>query len=238
MGAKQTSEMMDGSNLQLVEAGRIGRVIAVSASQVIVLLEVRSPEAPRQANPLEMGALVKLQTRASTVFGMVNAMRVPLPSLSAPDQDLKIVEIELLGEMLRDASGAFKGFQRGVSVFPSIESAVFLATAEDLAQVYAPSGTASVPVGTIYQAESVPAYLRIDDLMGKHFSIVGTTGSGKSCAVATILRAVIDHNPNAHVILLDPHNEYARAFAGRAVVLSPDDGLRLPYWLFNFEELA
>ena len=84
----------------------------------------------------------------------------------------------------------------------------------------------------------MPAYLRIDDLMGKHFSIVGTTGSGKSCAVATILRAVIDHNPNAHVMLLDPHNEYARAFADRAVVLSPDDGLRLPYWLFNFEELA
>jgi DNA helicase HerA-like ATPase len=230
--------MMDGSNLQLVETGRIGRVIAISAAQVIVLLELRAPEAPRQTNPLEMGALVKLQTRASTVFGMVNALRVPLPSLSAPDQDLKIVEIELLGEMLRGSNGAFNGFQRGVSVFPSIESPVFLATAEDLAQVYAPSGTASVPVGTIFQAESVPAYLRIDDLMGKHFSIVGTTGSGKSCAVATILRAVIDHNPNAHVMLLDPHNEYAHAFAERAVVLSPDDGLRLPYWLFNFEELA
>jgi uncharacterized protein len=232
------SEMMDGSNLQLVDAGRIGRVIAVSASQVIVLLEVSSAEAARQSQPLEMGALVKLQTRASTVFGMVNALRVPLPSLTAPDQDLKIVEIELLGEMLRDSTGANNGFQRGVSVFPSIESPVFLATAEDLAQVYAPSGTASVPVGTIYQADSVPAYLRINDLMGKHFSIVGTTGSGKSCAVATILRAVIDHNPNAHVMLLDPHNEYARAFAERAVVLSPDDGLRLPYWLFNFEELA
>jgi len=115
---------MDGSNLQLVEAGRIGRVIAVSASQVIVLLEVRSAEAARQSQPLEMGALVKLQTRASTVFGMVNALRVPLPSLSAPDQDLKIVEIELLGEMLRDAGGAFSGFQRGVSVFPSIESPI------------------------------------------------------------------------------------------------------------------
>src|SRR5205823_14096346 len=76
------------------------------------------------------------------------------------------------------------------------------------------------------------------DRMGKHFGIVGTTGSGKSFAVATILRAVIEHNPNAHVMLLDPPNEYSRAFAERAVVLSPDDGLRLPYWLFNFDELA
>ncbi len=228
---------MDGSNLNVV-GERIGRVIAVSAAQVIVLLETSSADALRRAETIEMGALVKLKTRASTVFGMINALRVPLPSVSAPDDDLKIIEVELLGETLRDAAGAYAGFQRGVSVFPSIEAPVFLATPEDLAQIYAPVGTASVPVGSIYQADSVPAYLRIDDLMGKHFSIVGTTGSGKSCAVATILRAVIDHNPNAHVMLLDPHNEYARAFAGRSVVLSPDDGLRLPYWLFNFDELA
>jgi hypothetical protein len=38
--------------------------------------------------------------------------------------------------------------------------------------------------------------------------------------------------------LLDPHNEYARAFGDRAIVLSPGDGLHLPYWLFNFEELT
>ncbi|HEX2646744.1 MAG TPA: DUF87 domain-containing protein, partial [Candidatus Dormibacteraeota bacterium] len=121
---------------------------------------------------------------------------------------------------------------------PAIEAPVHLATPEDLAQIYAPRGTASVPVGAIYQASSVPAYVRIDDLMGKHFSVVGTTGSGKSCAVATILRSVIEHNPDAHVVLLDPHNEYAHALSERAVVLSPDDGLRLPYWLFNFDELA
>lgn len=228
---------MDGSNLEIIDGKRVGRVIAVSAAQVIVLLEPAGcPEHPPES--IEMGALVKLQTRASTVYGMVNALRVPLPSLSSPDEDLKIVEVELLGEMLCDPSGAYSSFQRGVSVFPSIEAPVYLATTDDLAQVYAPLGTASVPVGTIYQASSVPAYLRIDDLMGKHFSIVGTTGSGKSCAVATILRAVIDHNPNAHVMLLDPHNEYARAFTDRAVVLGPDEGLRLPYWLFNFDELA
>jgi DNA helicase HerA-like ATPase len=226
---------MDGASLRTVDGTRIGRVIAVSAAQVIVLMETGAAGAV-PAEAIEMGALVKLETRRSTVFGMVSALRVPLPSLSAPDDDLKIAEVELLGEML-SGSGQ-DGFQRGVSVFPAIEAPVYLATHDDLAQIYAPHGTASVPVGTIYQASSVPAYLRIDDLMGKHFSIVGTTGSGKSCAVATILRAVIEHNPNAHVMLLDPHNEYARAFAERAVVLSPDDGLRLPYWLFNFEELA
>ncbi len=229
---------MDGISLQSLDEMRIGRVIAVSAAEVIVLLEPPTTGAGAQPQQIEMGGLVKLQTRASTVYGMVSALRVPLPSLSAPDEDLKIVEVELLGEMLHSDSGGDGSFQRGVSVFPAIEAAVYLATPDNLAQVYAPRGTASAPVGTIYQANTVPAYLRIDDLMGKHFSIVGTTGSGKSCAVATILRAVIEHNPNAHIMLLDPHNEYARAFPDRAVVLSPDDGLRLPFWLLNFEELA
>jgi uncharacterized protein len=233
-----TSDAMDGSNLHKLDGTRIGRVIAVSAAEVIVLLEAPAADSSRRAETVEMGALVKLQTRASTVYGMVNALRVPLPALSAPEEDLKIVEIELVGEMLRDATGADCSFQRGVSVFPAIEAPVSLATPADLAQVYGPRGTASVPVGTIYQASGVPAYLRIDDLMGKHFSIVGTTGSGKSCAVATILRAIIEHSPNAHIMLLDPHNEYAHAFPDRSVVLSPDEGLRLPYWLFNFEELA
>jgi hypothetical protein len=229
---------MDGTNLPIIEGARVGRVIAVSAAQVIVLLEPIVTDDTRRTEAVEMGGLVKLLTRASMVFGMVNALRVPLPSLSAPDEDMKIVEIELLGEMLHGANGNTVNFQRGVSVFPAIEAPVYLATPDDLAQVYAPRGTVSLPIGTLYQASNVPAYLRIDDLMGKHFSIVGTTGSGKSCAIAAILRAVIEHNPNAHVVLLDPHNEYGRAFADRALVLRPDGGLHLPYWLFNFEELA
>ncbi|HEX2645752.1 MAG TPA: hypothetical protein VHO95_00850, partial [Candidatus Dormibacteraeota bacterium] len=91
---------MDDTKLPMVDGKRIGRVIAVSAAQVIVLIEADKPDAARLAPAIEMGALVKLETRASTVFGMVDALRVPLPSLSAPDEDLRIAEIELLGEML------------------------------------------------------------------------------------------------------------------------------------------
>jgi DNA helicase HerA-like ATPase len=93
-------------------------------------------------------------------------------------------------------------------------------------------------VGTIHQDSIVPAYILTDELLGKHFSIVGTTGSGKSCVVTTILNAVIERNPNAHVMLLDPHNEYVSAFKERAAPLAPGGGLYLPHWLFNFEELV
>jgi hypothetical protein len=218
---------------------RVGRVIAVSASQVIALLE--KPEVPiggEDAVPLEMGALVKVTSRSSTIYCMVSALRVPLPTLTSSEDDLKIIELELLGETIRGAAGGFDTFQRGVSFFPALDDPVYLASAEDIAQIYAPPSVATAPVGWIHQSATVPAYLLIDDLLGKHFSIVGTTGSGKSCAVATILNAIIERNPYAHVLLLDPHNEYATAFGDQAVVLSPGDQLHLPYWLFNFDELS
>jgi hypothetical protein len=214
----------------------IGRVIAVSAAQLIVLLQPQGEGKARA--PLEMAALVKVRTRASTVFGMISGLRVPLPSVTAPEEDLKIIEIELIGESTQDAGGESAGFRRGVSIFPALEDEVFLATPEDLAEVYAPPRDAAVPVGSIHQDAHVPAFLLVNDLLGKHFSVVGTTGSGKSCAVSTILRSVIEQNPHGHVMLLDPHCEYAHAFPEEAIVLSPGDGLHLPYWLFNFEEMA
>ncbi len=217
----------------------IGRVIAVSAANLIVLLQPPpTPGGPAASEPIAMAALVKIRTRGSLVFGMISGLRVPLPSIATPEEDLKIIEVELIGEASYGASGKTDGFRRGVSFFPALEDAVYLATPEDLAQVYAPPREAAIPVGSIHQDTDIPAYLLVNDLLGKHFSIVGTTGSGKSCAVATILRSVIDKNPHAHVILLDPHCEYAHAFPEEAIVLSPGDGLHLPYWLFNFDELA
>jgi uncharacterized protein len=219
------------------DAEPIGRVIAVSAAQLIVLLHPPGPGAAVR-KPLGMAALVKVRTRGSIVFGMISGLRVPLPSIATPDDDLKIIEIELIGETSYDPSGKTEGFRRGVSVFPALEDLVYLATPDDLAQVYAPPREAAIPVGCIHQDTDIPAFLLVNDLLGKHFSIVGTTGSGKSCAVATILRSVIERNPHAHVILLDPHCEYAHAFPDEAIVLSPGDGLHLPFWLFNFDELA
>lgn len=215
----------------------IGRVIAVSAAQLIVLLQPPVPGAAAR-EPLAMAALVKIRTRASVVFGMISGLRVPLPSIATPNDDLKIIEIELIGEISFLPGGRTEGFRRGVSVFPALEDQVYLATPDDLALVYAPPREAAIPVGSIHQDTDIPAFLLVDDLLGKHFSIVGTTGSGKSCAVATILRSVIEKNPHAHVILLDPHCEYAHAFPEEAIVLSPGDGLHLPYWLFNFDELV
>ena len=227
---------MSGSSSECIDQ-RIGRVIAITPSQAIGLLERRDTTgATDVATPLEMGTLVKLRSRVSTVYGMVTGLRVPLPSLEPSEKDLRLVELELVGEIQGIEGTDF--FQRGVSAYPALDEPVYLASGLDLAKVYARPNAATARVGTIHQDTIVPAYILTDELFGKHFSIVGTTGSGKSCVVATILDAVIDRNPNAHVMLLDPHNEYSSAFDDIAEYFSPCNGLSLPYWLFNFEELV
>src|SRR5438067_1453072 len=75
----------------------------------------------------------------------------------------------------------------------------------------------------------------IDDMLGKHFALFGSTGVGKSSGVAVILRQVLEMRPDLRIFLIDPHNEYGHSFRDRAQVLNPKN-LKLPFWLFNFEE--
>ncbi len=76
----------------------------------------------------------------------------------------------------------------------------------------------------------------------KHFAIVGSTGTGKSHAVAKILQeAVIKKEGqyeglnNSHIVLFDIHGEYKDAFPDCNYVEASN--LTLPYWLLNETEL-
>jgi len=81
----------------------------------------------------------------------------------------------------------------------------------------------------------LPAFGLVDELLAKNFAVLGATGSGKSCAVALMTSAILTDCPNAHIIVLDPHNEYASAFGEQAELFSIDN-LQLPLWLLDFEE--
>ena len=216
---------------------RIGRVVSVSGSQVIILLDEPADSAmkPTKGAP-QIGALVKMRTAGSTVYGLVSGLSIPVPAKEAGAEELDIVELELLGEALVDDRQRQGAFERGVSVYPSLGDPVYASTQEDLRQVYAKPTVSSVRIGTIHQDQSLPAFVVTDDLLGKHFAILGTTGSGKSCALALTLRAILSRHPHGHVLLLDPHNEYSHAFGDSAEVIAPAD-LELPYWLLNFEEI-
>ena len=74
-------------------------------------------------------------------------------------------------------------------------------------------------------------------MLCKHFAVLGTTGVGKSSAVVLLLRQILAARSDLRVLLLDAHNEYGRCFEDKAQVLNPRN-LKLPFWLFNFEEIV
>jgi uncharacterized protein len=77
----------------------------------------------------------------------------------------------------------------------------------------------------------------VNEMLNKHFAILGSTGTGKSSAVAIILQKILLARPGLRIILLDGHNEYGQCFSDRALVVNLAN-LNLPFWLFTFEELV
>src|SRR5581483_10344583 len=100
-----------------------------------------------------------------------------------------VAEIDLLGEV-RAGPGAPR-FMRGISVYPTLGATVSLCGSEDLAQIYRRPDSHHLAIGSLYQDSSLPAYLVSQEFLVKHSAILGTTGSGKSCAVTLILRTLL-----------------------------------------------
>jgi DNA helicase HerA-like ATPase len=211
---------------------RVGRVVSTAGSQIIILLD-GEPGVPA----VEMGCLVSVRSPHATVYGIVEGLSTPMPLQPVDGRELKVAEIGLLGEVPDAPYGGSRGFRRGVSQLPSLDAVVHQASDADTAVVYALDDRSSVSVGTIHQNHSVLARVSVDDMLGKHFAMLGTTGTGKSCALTLVLKRILAQNPNGHILLLDPHGEYGRAFGPQAEQLTVNT-FRLPYWLCNFEELT
>jgi DNA helicase HerA-like ATPase len=230
--------MADGSSaIAADQKTHLGYVVAVAGSRVTGVLDSDDGTAGPDRALAQVGILVKIVTPKSHAFGMVNALTMPQPSSPPSPTDIRLMQIDLFGEMVLDEAGKPGPFQRGCAVMPSLGQAVYASTSEDLVRIYSRPSNANVAIGTIHQDSSLPAYIRTDDMLGRHFAVLGTTGAGKSCAVALLLRSILNENPQGHVVLIDPHNEYAAAFGDMAEVVNIGN-LQLPHWLLNFEEIS
>lgn len=217
----------------------IGRVTSINGSKVKgVLYDAAGTNgAAIPSTTLRIGSILKISTPASAVYGVVGNISIADPSVPLHEATRQF-DLELLGEIPQDTGiGTAPGFQRGVSVYPVLDDNIYLASLDERTHIFAQPNKAHVRVGTLHPDNDMPAYLATDELLGKHFAVLGSTGAGKSCSVALILRAILNDHVNGHVVMLDPHNEYGQAFGDKADVLSPDKFM-LPYWLLNFEEIV
>ncbi|MBV9549917.1 MAG: ATP-binding protein, partial [Alphaproteobacteria bacterium] len=230
----ESSAMRERRGIPAAPPVRIAHIVSVSGSHAVAMLE-RQDVIKGADSRVQIGALVKIMTPISAVMGIVSAISAPLPA-SEGEAPTGLVEINLMGEVALDA-GRRLTFRRGVSALPSLGDGVLLADKHDLTRVYAPPHAASIKIGNLFQDESVPARLLIDDLLAKHFLVVGSTGSGKSSALTCILQRLLAEHSHAHVVILDVHNEYAASFGGLVEPINLDN-FQLPFWMLDFPEMT
>src|SRR6266699_4244865 len=209
-----------------------GRVISVRGSLARVGLLAASQLAIPEVRAT-VGRFVSIRCANSTIVAMIT--EVSCEDLPKSDSYIAIASVDLLGEILGGPERP--RFQRGVTTYPTIGDAVDLITNQELRTVYAPMGSDQIDIGTLQQDRSVIAYVDVEEMLSKHFAVLGSTGVGKSTGVSLLLNEILKSRPNLRIFLLDVHNEYGRCFGDRSLVLNPRN-LKLPFWLFNFEEIV
>ncbi|RME96760.1 MAG: DUF87 domain-containing protein, partial [Alphaproteobacteria bacterium] len=225
-----------------LEPKRIGEIVAINGTRATVLMDRAAPgAAPAQADPGAaapyVGTVVNVDTGRAIVLCLITAMSVADAESDPHLAGNRIMEVELVGELPRQADGYLCTFRRGVSIYPRLGDAVCQPTRKILEKAYYFGSFDGVEIGRIHQDPSIPAVIKINEMLGKHFAILGSTGTGKSCAVALILREFLAKQPLSHIVLVDPHNEYKACFEEQAHVINLDN-LCLPFWFLNFEELV
>ena len=220
------------------EPGDIGRVLDVGGGSARLLLDADRLEmlqAERDAGVAvsgEVGSQVKLRVGEMWLIANVRALQ-----LDTVTGDRILADIDFLGEGRERADGGLADFRRGVTRYPLPGCKVYPASTQDIRQIFAADSRANIEIGTVYPTPDVRGALYIDSLLGRHFALVGSTGTGKSTSLALILHRICDYAPEGHVVMIDPHGEYPAAFEGYGELFDVEN-LNLPYWLLTFEEHA
>jgi len=211
----------------------VGRVLSVGSSVAMVQISKKLIR-DGKLRLVELGTVLKIVTSNSIVVTMVSSLKIGAQDGEGMS-DGCIARLDILGEITTNAATRQTRFYRGVRTFPVLSEPVYNMSPAELNLIFDSGEDAAIDVGRLQQDNDIHANVRTNDLLSKHFAIIGSTGSGKSCTVALVLREILKTNQNAHVVLFDPHNEYSKSFGDMADVIRHDT-LDLPLWLFDFEE--
>jgi uncharacterized protein len=232
-------------NLSPLAGGPLGHVHSVSGSRVSLGL-VGKRSGGLYGSGMTVGRFVKIQSGKALIVGVIAEVSVQASSMQASsmhaasmqapaagEPELRgMAQVDLMGEI--DRPGGVVRFRRGVTTYPTIGDPAEALSFEEMRTIFAGSGAKSIKVGQLQQDATIDVRIDINEMLSKHFAILGTTGVGKSSAVVVILQQLLAARPVLRVLLLDVHNEYGRCFGERAYVVNPGN-VKLPFWLFNFE---
>jgi len=215
----------------------IGCVLAVGGGGSRVLFDRNALDLMAQdGDPVvaaagQVGGQIKMRVGGSWLVANVRSL-----VLQDGANDWVAAEIDFLGEGDEERlTGKLYNFRRGVTRYPIPGCEVFPVATADLKQIYSAADQPHIQIGSVYPTRDVRASLYVDAMLGKHFALVGSTGTGKSTSAALILHRICELAPQGHIVMIDPHGEYGAAFGNNGALYDVNN-LQMPYWLMNFEE--
>ncbi|PAL21422.1 ATP-binding protein [Sphingopyxis sp. GW247-27LB] len=215
----------------------VGEVIDIAGSTSRIILDagaigrLAGSGDPAVAMAGQVGAQIKVRVGNVWLLASIRDQQ-----LHEGDRGVIVASVDFLGEGDEEKlTGRIHNFRRGVTRYPVPGSEVYAATSADLKQIYAADERAHVEIGTVYPTKDIRGSLYVDAMLGKHFALLGSTGTGKSTSAALILHRICELAPQGHIVMIDPHGEYSAAFKGTGALFDVDN-LAMPYWLMNFEE--
>lgn len=242
---------------QPIENLSIGSIIEVDGVNIVAELDKSVKDLTRifEGNTYyigQFGSIIKIHFGRRILYGYVSRLRMKSEIMDinvlTDNNDARIIEFSLFGEgEWHNQGGDWKmKFERGISNFPLPLQKVYLTPTSELKQIFTSAEEAEnlIKIGTYSGTGGTVCLADLNELLGKHSAILGSTGSGKSGAVTVLLKSIIDKKKDfetwhPRIVILDPHNEYTTAFKGNCSSFSTDNGsLKLPYWLLSLEELC
>ena len=269
---------MSDSPFERAGSLRVGHVDYVAPDEIRGKLDVESPEsvALNTGNPKpfpRVNSYLLIRVDDAFLVGQVEWLTIelsPFPKRRGMRDfgvvdlpyPLRRIRLNPLGMLRKTYEGEHKeeleskyDFQRGSEALPSVGTAILLPTERQLRAIIESGKNQRVRIGTSPLAGDTDVHVDPNRLFGRHFAVLGNTGSGKSCSVAGLIRWSLEAagrglgktQPNARFIILDPNGEYSRAFKGDSTInarifkVEPDETkgekeLRVPLWLWNSEE--
>jgi len=253
---------------QVDPALRIGTVFEVTGDSVKAALtpsieELSKLHRGRVYSIGIIGSLLKIHVGRRLLFGMIRTLRLQTEEEAAAiasfQAERRVLEADLIGEGRWNSDAGVLHFVRGLSTSALPMQEIHLLTDSETMHVYGSVERAEegdedcrVAIGQYVGSRPVECRANIDKMFGQHCSVLGSTGAGKSSAVAALLQSVLMHRVgdrvmHPRVVLIDPHGEYGRAFGERCCIFRAynplgraDDEvgeeLRLPYWLMTADE--
>ncbi|EJL6337514.1 TPA: ATP-binding protein [Vibrio cholerae] len=247
---------MDNKYIKPIENLSIGKIIEVDGSRIIAELDPMISDLSRvfagENYPIgQFGSIIKVHFGRRSIYGLVSRLRMKADyqlekGLPVASSDERIIEADLFGEgewRRKDENEFALEFERGVATYPLPQQTIYLTPKSELRFIYGDAKGAVIELGEHVGSGGAPCYAELNELLGKHTAILGSTGAGKSGTVAAVIHSILERGQIANhehwhpqIIILDPHNEYGKAFPKHQRLSTDEGSLKLPYWLLDLEE--